>query len=52
MLEDEEYSTDEQGDVFAEDATVHAAFQKSFTIGPDIYERLFDGYFEGELFDR
>lgn len=52
MIQDDDYFTDEDGDVFAHDATSHPALQNSFAIAPDIYPRLFDGYIDGSLFKR
>lgn len=44
------YPTYDDGDVFAQDAVVHAAFRESVPIALDIYEQLFDGVFGSELF--
>lgn len=51
MLVDEDYDTDEVGDIFAQDASVHPAFRDSMPIALDVYEKLFDRFLTCELFD-
>lgn len=48
----ETQAPDEDGDVFAQDATVHPAFRQSLAVASDIYERLFDEFYKGQLFAR
>ncbi|KAF2703362.1 hypothetical protein K504DRAFT_418304 [Pleomassaria siparia CBS 279.74] len=43
---------DEDGDVFAQDSIVHPAIQDNFAIPPDIFTKLFDGFFNHPLFNR
>lgn len=38
--------------VFAADAIAHPALQESCALVPDIYESLFDGHMNGDLFSR
>ncbi|OAL56115.1 hypothetical protein IQ07DRAFT_498472 [Pyrenochaeta sp. DS3sAY3a] len=45
-----ENSVGDDGDVFAQAVVVHPAFQESSPIDSDIWEHLFDGLFESELF--
>ncbi|KAF2130074.1 hypothetical protein P153DRAFT_385310 [Dothidotthia symphoricarpi CBS 119687] len=52
MNPDEEYFSDENGDVFAREAIVHPALRESSAIAPDIYMKFFDGFFDDPLFDR
>ena len=50
MFAFEQIAVRDDGDVFARDMVVHSAIQESFPIASDIYERLFDGILDSELF--
>jgi hypothetical protein len=49
---EEECLTREAADAFAQGATAHPAVRESFGVASDIYERLFDEFFHGALFNR